>query len=129
MRKLLLFLLLVSFTTFAQKIKGTYEFQFRENRTPTGWDKVIGKGQVVFYEDNKTNTVTIITPTRKEHLYVQSRQPFITKDSLLYTLIDANKKECSFRIVMSETLNTIELYYYSNRIEEKYYKLKLKLIN
>jgi hypothetical protein len=124
-----LLLLLISFTSFAQNIKGTYEFQFRENRTPTGWDKVNVNGQVIFYEDTKTNTVTIVTPTRKELLYVQSRQPFVSKDSLLYTLIDENKKECSFRIVINESLNTLDFYYYSDRIEEKYYKLKLKLIN
>lgn len=127
MGKLLLLLLLISFTSFAQKIKGTYEFQFKENRTPTGWDKVIGKGKVIFYEDNKTNTVTIITPEKEELLYVQSRQTFITNDTLLYTLIDKNKKECSFRIVINQN-NTLDLYYYSDRIEEKYYKLKLKLI-
>jgi|688.fasta_scaffold756088_1 hypothetical protein len=122
--KKLLFFLLLSITSLAQNIKGTYEFQFRENRTPTGWDKVNVNGLVIFYEDTKTNTVTIVTPTRKELLYVQSRQPFVSKDSLLYTLIDENKKECSFRIVLINQ-NSLELYYYSDRVDEKYYRLKL----
>jgi hypothetical protein len=121
--KKLLFFLLLSITSLAQNIKGTYEFQFRENRTPIGWDKVDVNGQVIFYEDTKTNTVTIITPTRKELLYVQSRQPFVSNDTIFYTLVDENKKECSFRIVINE--NSLDLYYYSDRVDEKYYRLKL----
>jgi hypothetical protein len=126
MKKLFLLLLLVCSTAFSQNIVGSYEFQYRENRTPTGWSKVDVKGEVVFYEDKKTRTVTIITPKRVELLYVKSRQLFIRQDTFIYTLVDEDYKECSFRIVVNDTLDTIDLYYYSDRVEEKYYKLKLQ---
>lgn len=99
---------------------------YRENRTPTGWDKVDVRGEVIFYEDKNTRTVTIVTPKRVELLYVKSRQLFIRQDTFLYTLVDEDYKECSFRIVVNETLNTLEFYYYSDRVEEKYYRLKLQ---
>lgn len=126
MKKLFLLLLLVCSTAFSQSIIGRYEFKYRENRTPTGWSKVDVKGEVVFYEDKKTRTVTIITPKRVELLYVKSRQLFIRQDTFIYTLVDEDYKECSFRIVVNDTLDTIDLYYYSDRVEEKYYKLKLQ---
>jgi hypothetical protein len=114
-------ILLISFTSFSQSIQGSYEFKFRENRTPKGWDKVDVKGEVVF----NGNEVTITTPNRIEQLYVKSKQLFIRQKSFLYTLVDNDYNECSFRIVVNDTLNTIELYYYSDRLEEKYYRLKL----
>ena len=126
MKKILLLLLLVCSTAFSQRIIGNYEFQYRENRTPNGWDKVNTPGKVIFYEDKNTNTVTIITSKRVELLYVKSRQLFIRQDTFLYTLVDEDYKECSFRIVVNETLNTLEFYYYSDRVEEKYYRLKLQ---
>ena len=126
MKKLLLLLLLFCSTAFSQSIIGKYEFKYRENRTPTGWDKVDVKGEVIFYEDKNTRTVTIITPKRVELLYVKSRQLFIRQDTFLYTLVDEDYKECYFRIVVNETLNTLEFYYYSDRVEEKYYRLKLQ---
>jgi hypothetical protein len=126
MRKLFLLLLLVCSTAFSQNIVGSYEFQYRENRTPTGWDKVDIKGEVVFYEDRYQNTVTISSNKKQEHLYVKSRQLFIRQDTFIYTLVDEDYKECSFRIVVNDTLDTIDLYYYSDRVEEKYYKIKLQ---
>jgi hypothetical protein len=119
-------LLLVCVSSFGQRIKGNYEFQYRENRTPTGWDKVDTLGEVIFYEDKDSATVSIVTSKRFEHLYVKSRQIFIRQDTFLYTLVDAYYKECSLRIVVNETLDTLELYYYSDRKDEKYYRLKLK---
>jgi hypothetical protein len=121
--------LFICFTSFSQSIQGSYEFQYRENRTEDGWKKVDTKGEVIFYEDKKTNTVTIVTSKRVEKLYVKSRQIFIKPGNFLYVLVDDNYKECSFRIVVINTLNNLELYYYSNRIEEKYYRLILKKCN
>jgi hypothetical protein len=83
-------------------------------------------GDVIIYEDKYSHTVTIITDTKHEHLYVKSRQLFIRQDTLLYTLVDENYKECSLRIVINGSLDTIDLYYYSDRVEEKYYRLILK---
>jgi len=118
-------LLLFSAISYGQSISGNYEFHYRENRTPNGWDKVETSGKVIFYEDRETNTVTIITSDRKELLYVKSRQLFIKQGSFLYTLVDDDYRECSFRVVVKDTLNTLEFYYYSDRVGEKYYRLIL----
>lgn len=118
MKTLLLF---ISFTSFAQSVDGNYDFNFRENRTPNGWSKVETIGKVFF----NNNEVTITTNNRVEQLYVKSKQLFIKQDSFIYILVDDDYNECRFRIVVNDTLNTIDLYYYSDRIEEKYYRLKL----
>jgi hypothetical protein len=89
-------------------------------------EKVQTPGDVIIYEGKYSHTVTIITENRFEHLYVKSRQLFIRQDTLLYTLVDENYKECSLRIVINGSLDTIDLYYYSDRVEEKYYRLILK---
>jgi len=114
-------IMLISLTSFAQSVEGSYDFKFKENRTQTGWSKVDVPGNVLF---NK-NEVTITTPNRVEQLYVKSKQLFIRQDSFIYTLVDYEYRECSFRIVVNDTLNTIDLYYYSDRVDEKYYRLKL----
>jgi hypothetical protein len=121
--------LFICYNSFSQTITGKYEFKFRENRVEKGWDKVDTPGEVIFYEDENINTVTIITLTRVELLYVISRRLFTRKGSFLYTLIDDNFKECYFRIETVNTLNTLELYYYSNRAKERYYRLILKKSN
>lgn len=117
-----LLMLLLCCVTYSQGIEGNYEFDYRENRTPKGWDKIEMHGEIVF----KNNEVTITTVNKTQELYVKSKQLFIRQKSFLYTLVDDNYNECSFRIVVNDTLNTIDLYYYSDRIDEKYYKLKLK---
>jgi hypothetical protein len=124
MKKLLLLLVLVTQVTLSQERK--YSFECRENRTPTGWTSVDTPGDVIIYEDRYSHTVTIITDTRYEHLYVKSRQLFIKQDTLLYTLVDEDYNECSLRVVVKESLDNLELYYYSDRVEEKYYRLILK---
>lgn len=117
-----LLMLLLCCISYSQGIEGNYEFDYRENRTPKGWDKIEMHGEIVF----KNNEVTITTTNKIQELYVKSKQLFIRQKSFLYTLVDDNYNECSFRIVVNDTLNTIDLYYYSDRIDEKYYKLKLK---
>ena len=109
MKTLLLF---ISFTSFSQSVEGTYDFSFRENRNINGWSKVESIGKVIF----NNNEVTILTTNRVEQLYVKSKQLFIRQKSFLYTLVDNDYNECSFRILVNDTLNTIELYYYSDRI-------------
>lgn len=122
--KYLILLFLLTQLTFSQERK--YSFEYRENRTPDGWQKVPISGDVIFYEDRYSNTVSIITNNKFEHLYVKSKQLFIRQDTFLYTLIDGDSKECSFRVVVLGTLDNLELYYYSDRKEEKYYRLILK---
>ena len=123
MKYLILLLLLTQFT-FSQERK--YSFEYRENRTPDGWEKVQTPGDVIFYEDKYSNTVTIITKNKFEYLYVKSKQLFLRQDTFLYTLVDEDYKECSFRVIVLGTLDNLELYYYSDRKEEKYYRLILK---
>jgi hypothetical protein len=124
MKYLVLLLLLISNITFSQEIK--YSFDYRENRTPTGWQKVQTPGDVIIYEDRYSHTVTIVTENKFEHLYVKTKQLFIRQDTFLYTLVDVDYNECSLRIVVLKTLDNLELYYYSDRIEDKYYRLILK---
>lgn len=120
-----LLLILFSNLFFAQNITGTYEFEYKENRTPTSWDKIDVKGKVIFLENNYKTSVIILTNEKFEYLYVKSIELFIKKDNFLYTLINEDYEKCFFKIVINTTSNTIDLYYYSDRIEEKYYKLKL----
>lgn len=122
--KQLILLLFFTQLTFSQEIK--YSFEYRENRTPTGWQILETPGDVIFYEGKYSHTVTIVTNNKYEHLYVKSKQLFIRQQQFLYTLVDEYYNECSLRIVVQDTLDTVELYYYSNRKEDKYYRLKLK---
>ena len=124
MKELFLLLILVTQVTFSQERK--YSFECRENRTPTGWATVDTPGDVIIYEGKYSHTVTIITDSKYEHLYVKSKQLFIRQDTFLYTLVVEDYNECSLRVVVKESLDNLELYYYSDRVEEKYYKLILK---
>jgi len=125
MKKLIILLLLISSMSFGQA-PTVYEYQYRENRTPTGWQIVQTPGDVIFYEDRHTNTITIVSPDKKEVLYVKSTQLFVRQDSYLLTLIDDNYRESRIRLVIKDTSDTIELYFYSDRIEDRYYRLILK---
>jgi len=128
MKKLLLLLLFYNLT-FSQSIIGRYTFENRENRTESGWEVIEIPGEVTFYGEKSTKIVTIVTSKKLEYLYVKSIQLFIRQDTFIYTLTDENYKECSFRIVVNSSLDTIDLYYYSDRKEDKYYRLKLRKIN
>jgi hypothetical protein len=122
--KYLVILLLLSQLTFSQERK--YHFDYRENRTPTGWQKIQTSGDVIIYEGKYSHTITIVTENRFEHLYVKSKQLFIRQDTFIYTLVDIDYNECSLRVVVKGSLDNLELYYYSDRIEDKYYRLILK---
>jgi hypothetical protein len=125
MKKLIILLLLISSMSFGQA-PTVYEYQYRENRTPTGWQIVQTPGDVIFYEDRHTNTITIVSSNKKEVLYVKSTQLFVRQDSYLLTLIDDNYRESRIRLVIKDTSDTVELYFYSDRIEDRYYRLILK---
>jgi hypothetical protein len=45
-------------------------------RTPTGWDIRNISGEVVFYEDKKSHTISIVTENRNYKMYVKSKQLF-----------------------------------------------------
>ncbi len=123
MKKLLIIMLAFS-SMSAQEAK--YSFDYRENRTPTGWSRVDTPGDVVFDETRRSNTITIITRDSFNMFYVKSKQLFIRQDTYLITLVDDKWQESSMRLVINETLDTMDLYFYSDRVEDKYYRLSLK---
>lgn len=126
MRKLILLIFLViSSISFSQEKR--YEFESIDVRTPYEWDIKKIKGEVVFYEDRQTNTISIITEHRNNKMYVKSKQMFIRQYSFLYTLIDDYDNESSIRIELeNRSWDYIELYFYSDRPGEKYFRLCLK---
>jgi hypothetical protein len=125
MRFLILLFLLLSFLTYSQE--KIYEFESIDVRTLTGWDIKEIKGEVVFYEDEETNTLSIITEHRNNKMYVKSNQMFVKLYSFLYTLIDDYGNESSIRIELENRCwDYIELYFYSDRPGEKYFRLCLK---
>ena len=126
MRKLILLIfILVSSISFSQEKR--YEFESIDVRTPDGWDIKKIKGEVVFYEDRKTNTISIITEHRNNKMYVKSNQMFIRLYNFLYTLVDDYGNESSIRIELeNRSWDYIEFYFYSDRPGEKYFRLCLK---
>jgi hypothetical protein len=126
-RKLILLIFLViSSISFSQEKR--YEFESIDVRTPDGWDIKKIKGEVVFYEDRQTNTISIITEHRNNKMYVKSNQMFIRLYNFLYTLVDDYGNESSIRIELeNRSWDYIEFYFYSDRPGEKYFRLCLKL--
>jgi hypothetical protein len=127
MRKLILLIfILVSSISFSQEKR--YEFESIDVRTPDGWDIKEIKGEVVFYEDRQTNTISIITEHRNNKMYVKSNQMFIRLYNFLYTLVDDYGNESSIRIELeNRSWDYIEFYFYSDRPgEKKYFRLCLK---
>ena len=126
MRKLILLIfLLVSSITSSQEKR--FEFESIDVRTPTGWNIKKVKGEVIFYEDNKTHTISIITESRNNLMYVKSQQLFVKEYNFLYTLVDDYDNESSVRIVLeNRRWDNITFYFYSNRPGEKYFRLCLK---
>jgi hypothetical protein len=122
-----LFILFSSFNSISQERK--FEFESIDVRTPTGWDIKKVNGEVIFYEDNKTHTISIITESRNNLMYVKSRQLFIREYNFLYTLIDDYDNESSVRVVLeNQSWDYVEFYFYSDRPGEKYFRLCLKKI-
>jgi hypothetical protein len=125
MRFLILLLLTISFSSFSQE--RIFEFESIDVRTLTGWDIKKIKGEVVFYEDRETNTVSIITEHRNNKMFVKSNQMFVRQYSFIYTLIDDYGNESSIRIELENRCwDYIQLYFYSDRPGEKYFRLCLK---
>ena len=122
---ILIFIILISSITFSQE--KIFEFESIDVRTPTGWDIRNISGEVVIYEDTKSHTISIVTENRNYKMYVKSKQLFLRQYSYLYTLIDDDGDESSVRIVIKNKCDDyIELYFYSDRPGEKYFRLCLK---
>ena len=86
MRFLILLFLMLSFSSFSQEKR--FEFETVDMRTPDGWDIRNIPGEVVFYEDKESHTISIVTEKRNYKMYVKSKQLFVRQYCYLYTLID-----------------------------------------
>jgi hypothetical protein len=125
MRFLILLFLMLSFSSFSQEKR--FEFETVDMRTPDGWDIRNIPGEVVFYEDKESHTISIVTEKRNYKMYVKSKQLFVRQYCYLYTLIDDDSDESSVRIVMeNKSDDYVEFYFYSDRPGEKYFRLCLK---
>ena len=124
MRFLILFLLF-SINILSQEKH--FEFETVDFRTPDGWNIKKIPGEVIFYEDKNSHTISIITEKNNYTMYVKSKQLFIREYNYLYTLIDDDGDESSVRIIMeNKSEDNITFYFYSDRPGEKYFRLKLK---
>ena len=122
---ILLIFFLASLVLFSQEKR--FEFGTVDMRTPDGWDIRNISGEVVFYEDRESHTISIVTENRNYKMYVKSKQLFVRQYSYLYTLIDDDDDESSVRIVMeNQSDDYVEFYFYSDRPGEKYFRLCLK---
>jgi hypothetical protein len=125
MRFLILLLLTISFSSFSQE--KTFKFETVDMRTPNGWNVKNISGEVIFYEDDESHTISIVTENRNYKMYVKSKQLFIREYNYLYTLIDDDGDESRIRIVMENKCDDyVEFYFYSDRPGEKYFRLCLK---
>jgi hypothetical protein len=125
MRFLVLLCLLFSYNIQSQEKR--FEFETVDMRTPDGWDIRNISGEVVFYEDKKSHTISIVTENKNYKMYVKSKQLFVRQYCYLYTLIDDDGDESSVRIVMENRSDDyVEFYFYSDRPGEKYFRLCLK---
>jgi hypothetical protein len=116
---------MLSFSSFSQEKR--FEFETVDMRTPDGWDIRNIPGEVVFYEDKESHTISIVTEKRNYKMYVKSKQLFVRQYCYLYTLIDDDSDESSVRIVMeNKSDDYVEFYFYSDRPGEKYFRLCLK---
>jgi hypothetical protein len=122
---ILLVFLLISSISFSQEKR--FEFRTVDMRTPDGWEIRNISGEVVFYEDRQSHTISIVTEKRNYKMYVKSKQLFIRQYNYLYTLIDDDGDESSVRIIMENRSDDyVEFYFYSDRPGEKYFRLCLK---
>ena len=114
----------LSFCSWIYSQKSTYYFDVLENRTSYGWETKSHPGEVVFDESTNVCTVTMFTKEKVYKMYITSKLLFFRQRNFLYTLIDDVGSESRIRLVFEdEFCKFAELYFYSNRKGEKYYKL------
>jgi hypothetical protein len=104
-----------------------YKFSTIDMRTSTGWEIKDIPGFVVFYKDENTDTISIVTENRYYTMYVKSKLLFVRQYNYLYTLVDDNGSESSIRLIFENKSDEyIQFYIYSNRPGEKYFRLCLE---
>ena len=125
--KKIIFTIVIFISLLSAGQETRFEFESIDVRTPDGWDIKKIEGEVVFYEDRKTNTISIITEHRNNKMYVKSKQLFIRQYNFLYTLVDDYGNESSIRLELENRSDDyVVFYFYSDRPGEKYFRLCLK---
>ena len=125
--KKIIFIIAIFITSASHSQEKRFEFESLDVRTPNGWQILPVQGEVVFYEDEVTNTISIITPSHINLMYVKSRLMFVKEYNFLYTLVDDYDNESNVRIVLENRgWDYIDFYFYSDRLAEKYFRLCLK---
>ena len=119
--KYILIILLIFNLTFSQESK--HETSEIHKRTEKGWDIVKSNIEVIIYESNNFNSINIISNNVNRIFYIKSKLTFI-EESQVYIIVDDNWIESRVRIDRIDK-NNIILYFYSNRLEEKYFRLML----
>jgi len=121
MAKIYLLILIFSLSSFSQR--GDYEFQTIDRRTDKGWEIIKAPGEVRFLGDS----IVVQTQYKTYTFYVDSKQHFIRTDQFIYTCHESNGNVTNLRSYQQPDCHEyIILYFYTDRREEKYYKLDLK---
>ena len=102
----------------------TYTTNQLNVRTADGWDVYEKVIEVIFVKNKQEDTITITTDGNSKLYYVTSKMLFVKSNSFIYTIEDEKHEKSSLRIVTND-LNELDFYFYSDRLKEKYFKLKL----
>ena len=121
MKKLILFITLcISSVSFSQS--GTYEFFSIDKRTEKGWEVLNVPGEVRFLGDS----IEVQTEFRLYTLHIDSKQQFVRMDQFIYQCHEDNGNVTNLRTWQELGCpEYIIMYFYSDRKDEKYYKLNL----
>jgi hypothetical protein len=120
--KQLVILITLFITSFSFAQRGTYEFYTIDKLTESGWVVINVPGEVRFLRDS----IEVQTQYKLYTLYIDSKQQFVRHDQFIYQCHEANGNVTNLR--SWQELGCPEyviLYFYSDRKEEKYYKLCL----
>jgi hypothetical protein len=121
LRLIYLLAILFSLSSFSQR--GDYEFTTIDKRTEKGWDIIKVSGEVRFLGDS----ITVQTEFKTYTFYVESKQQFVRTNQFIYVCREKNGNVTHLRTYQEPDCHEyIILYFYSDRKDEKYYKLDLK---
>ena len=120
--KQLVILITLFITSFSFAQQGTYEFYTIDKRTESGWVVINAPGEVRFLRDS----IEVQTQYALYTFHVDSKQQFVRLDQFIYQCHEDNGNVTNLR--SWQELGCPEyviLYFYSDRKDEKYYKLCL----
>jgi hypothetical protein len=121
MKKLILFITLC-IATFSYSQRGTYEFFSIDRRTEKGWQVFNVPGEVRFLRDS----IEVQTEFSLYTFHVDSKQQFVRVDQFIYQCHEDNGNVTNLRTWQELGCpEYVIMYFYSDRKDEKYYKLNL----